>query len=391
MDPTTPETWTAAERRAAFDYRYFTGGSPQYGGYVHYLDFPSNWKAVEVLKQMKAESILELGPARGYVLKQLEQGGIRVKGLEISHHCYLTRATDSLVTWDIIDTPWPVGDKSFDVCFSAGVLDLIPEAHLKAVFREMDRVSRSGLHTTELENGREDPQPTRCHYRPMPWWEGRLKEAGVTTQVVSDSVDVFKGATWITWNSGVVRVNLGSFLHMYHRGWVNVDKLPLEKFAEQLGYKFVRYDLSKPLDAQDNSISAIVAHHLLDQLNPDIAASILNECWRILTPGGALRVSVPDAGKLVTMYRQNKLSYFDELNADLGAAETQGKKLNNLLACGRWMAYDEESMGAMLARAGFTSITRMPFGKSRSKHIQNETVDTLPDLSLYMEASKLTL
>ena len=48
-----------------------------------------------------------------------------------------------------------------------------------------------------------------------------------------------------------------------------------------------------PLDFEDNSIEEIRAHHFLEHIK-DIV-ELMNECWRVLKPGGIMDIVVPYA------------------------------------------------------------------------------------------------
>lgn len=73
------------------------------------------------------------------------------------------------------------------------------------------------------------------------------------------------------------------------RGAINHD-LSLDV---QRPFVTVAHDLNLlPWPWADNSFDCIVARAVLEHLNIDLVAS-LNECWRILRPGGALHLKVP--------------------------------------------------------------------------------------------------
>ncbi len=70
-------------------------------------------------------------------------------------------------------------------------------------------------------------------------------------------------------------------------GAVNHDRI---KHRDEID---VVWDLNVlPWPWQDNSFDMIVARAVLEHLNIDLLAS-LNECWRILRPGGVLHVKLP--------------------------------------------------------------------------------------------------
>src|SRR6266513_2402566 len=75
-------------------------------------------------------------------------------------------------------------------------------------------------------------------------------------------------------------------------GWVNLD-------LAGLGAD-VPWDLRNRLPLSDQSSEAVFHEHLLEHLPLSGALSLLRECWRVLMPGGIVRVGVPDFGRYVS-------------------------------------------------------------------------------------------
>lgn len=91
-------------------------------------------------------------------------------------------------------------------------------------------------------------------------------------------------------------LNLGAGNHIV-KGWINHD---LEKHRREID---VTHDLNiTPWPWKDASFERINASSVFEHLSIDLVAA-LNECWRILKPGGTLRVKVP--------YWQNDNAYAD--------------------------------------------------------------------------------
>ena len=61
-------------------------------------------------------------------------------------------------------------------------------------------------------------------------------------------------------------------------------------------------DVTKPLPFADESFIAVYASHLLEHLHLDDARLLLRECYRVLQPGGAIRLVVPDLQSIVHEY-----------------------------------------------------------------------------------------
>ena len=57
-------------------------------------------------------------------------------------------------------------------------------------------------------------------------------------------------------------------------------------------------DLRQPLPWPDAAADYILLEHVLEHFNSAAGYSILEECWRVLKPGGVLRVCVPDVSRV---------------------------------------------------------------------------------------------
>jgi predicted SAM-dependent methyltransferase len=105
------------------------------------------------------------------------------------------------------------------------------------------------------------------------------------------------------------RLNLGCG-GRFHPGWVNLDLQPQNPSVR-------RHDATTPLPFGDASFDAVYHSHLLEHLPRDRAAPFLRECWRVLRPGGVLRVVVPDLERIARLYLDSLVG------AWLGDAEAQ--------------------------------------------------------------------
>lgn len=376
----------AEDRSELFDAHYFNGGG-KVGGYAYegYWDYPVHWLTFQKLMDLNPESVLEVGAARGYLVKRFEAAGIPAKGLEISNHCHLTRVTDSVIEWDICQTPWPFEDGQFDLCYSIAVMEHIPEKTLPAIIAEMKRVSKRGLHGIDFGENDDGFDKTHCTLRTKEWWDKRLP----AEQVACDKEDLERGslAPAIPSGDGKLKLNVGSFTVMLHNGWLNLDIIDCQQWASAHHYKFLHMDASKPMRLDANTVDLMVSSHMLEHLAWNDGLAFLKEAYRVLKPGGVLRLSVPDAEKIVNYYKENKLQMFDELNVVSKQNPCQSFKMWSLLFEGHKIAYDWNSLHKIGTEAGF-SVKRKNFNEGH-KQIIAETMDFLPDLSVYVEMTKI--
>ena len=149
------------------------------------------------------------------------------------------------------------------------------------------------------------------------------------------------------------------------------------------------HDVRKPLPWSDGAFEAVYASHLLEHLYLSEGRALLRECYRVLRPGGVIRIVVPDLEAAVLDYVERRPhpdtprdpilngTRGDELNARLllhepfpvpGGLVMRTFRLHNAFHQHKWM-YDHESLGAHLTLAGFREVARRGFLESRIPEI----------------------
>ncbi len=81
----------------------------------------------------------------------------------------------------------------------------------------------------------------------------------------------------------------------FHADWVNID------FIDH-GGKVLAYDLRLGIPFSDNSFDVVYHSHVLEHMNKTWGEFFLAECYRVLRPGGLLRVVVPDLENITRTY-----------------------------------------------------------------------------------------
>jgi predicted SAM-dependent methyltransferase len=140
-------------------------------------------------------------------------------------------------------------------------------------------------------------------------------------------------------------------------GWVNVDINPAADLT---------LDVREPLPFADGTFGTIYSEHFLEHLDyPHDIMCLLNECYRILEPGGALSFSVPDGEKVLGYYVTREGGDFAQAQQKWNPTwcNTQMDHVNYCMRQNgehRWY-YDEETMRLLLERVGFVEIQRREF------------------------------
>lgn len=110
----------------------------------------------------------------------------------------------------------------------------------------------------------------------------------------------------------MIKLNLASGQRPF-KNWVNID-------IRDQGYPIdVVADIRKLDMYKDNSVDAIVAHHVLEHIRLDDLLATSREWNRVLKPNGKLYVFVPNARELAKAWLENRIDNFTFLVNMYGA------------------------------------------------------------------------
>jgi predicted SAM-dependent methyltransferase len=119
----------------------------------------------------------------------------------------------------------------------------------------------------------------------------------------------------------------------------------------------IETDLRYPLKCGDNMVDGIYSGHTIEHLYPAEANRLICEMFRILKPGGWLRINCPDIEKYVDFYLGKECDpKFSNFNSGCAAICTVTQDH------GHHSAWDEKQMTDTLRKTGFTSIRKVQFG-----------------------------
>lgn len=89
-------------------------------------------------------------------------------------------------------------------------------------------------------------------------------------------------------------LNLGCGNHL-HPAWINMDVAPMSPGV-------IPCDLSGDIPLPDASCDAVYQSNLIEHLRRRDASKLMKECFRVLKPGGILRVATPDLETICRIY-----------------------------------------------------------------------------------------
>ena len=150
------------------------------------------------------------------------------------------------------------------------------------------------------------------------------------------------------------------------------------------------WDLGRPLPIADASVDGVFTEHCLEHLPREGAARLLVQCRRILRPGRALRIVVPDAELYARLYADWRAG--SDVRLPYAAAGSRESGFTPLMALnrvfrdhGHLYAYDYELLRDMLAAAGFAQVSKARFREGIAAYLLADSPDRAPE-SLYVEA-----
>ena len=122
-------------------------------------------------------------------------------------------------------------------------------------------------------------------------------------------------------------------------------------------------DITKPLPYETASLDAVFSEMCIEHVTPRESWAFLDECYRILKPGGLIRIVIPD------FVRCWKLKDPDWLRVNQGVTQNDGslrQQMKSIIFChghqGLWTA---EVLQAVLEAIGFNQVGICEAGCSR--------------------------
>ncbi len=254
-------------------------------------------------------------------------------------------------------------------------------------------------------------------------------------------------------NRRFYNIGAGDFKHPC---WTNID-FDSEWYNHHSNHNskdILKYDLTslEPIPVADNSAELVYSSHTVEHIPNDAAQNMFNEAYRMLKPGGLIRITTPDIKLVYRAYKDDDRDYLywipwyskayemkrSKINTRMDEASTAqlflslfassasiihsdgaderitdevlhktftDMKLDDALnyclsKCSRetqrkypgnhinW--WHAEKMTEMFKEAGFEKIYRSGYGQSFAPVLRNQKLfdTTHPKISLYMEAIK---
>lgn len=181
------------------------------------------------------------------------------------------------------------------------------------------------------------------------------KIASAYRRLITDSKTVHEYLA----SHSVRKLQLGAGSHD-PAGWLNTDIFPT---GNQ-----VYLDATKRYPFPDGSFQYVFTEHMIQALPWEGGLAMLKECYRVLAPGGKLRVVTPNLAKFVRLLTENPDAETQQFIAAklrvTGWPETPvtGEYIFNRQAhdWGHQFLYDPAALRKSLELAGFKQVTEYP-------------------------------
>jgi predicted SAM-dependent methyltransferase len=161
-----------------------------------------------------------------------------------------------------------------------------------------------------------------------------------------------------------LRINVGSSA-CHIAGWISAD------ISRDPEGRCLRMDATQPWPFGSESAAAITSEHVIEHIDPAAAPAFVAEAFRVLRPGGLLRISTPNLRGIAEAYLAGDPDTLAAHHAHGYAARTHADLLNNYLYLfGHVHVYDAESLRLLLADAGFCDVREAAFGQSEHPELR---------------------
>ena len=84
----------------------------------------------------------------------------------------------------------------------------------------------------------------------------------------------------------------------YHKDWINIDKI-------SYGKDIIQCDLKKGIPFPDSFFNVVYHSNLIEHFSKKDAEYLIQECFRVLIPGGIIRIATPDLEEITNLYLES--------------------------------------------------------------------------------------
>lgn len=172
--------------------------------------------------------------------------------------------------------------------------------------------------------------------------------------------------------------------------WLNADIDPLGDV--------IYLDACTRFPFHDNVFDYVFSEHMIEHVPYAAGRNMLNECYRVMVPGGRVRICTPDLHNFLKLFRSDRSKlendYMEWATREfIQSADSVDPVfvLNNYVRdWGHQFIYDRRTLARALELAGFADVSYHELGESTDPHLRGlEYVDRMPPGFLALESMTL--
>lgn len=180
---------------------------------------------------------------------------------------------------------------------------------------------------------------------------------------------------------GLTYLDIGCGLHV-SSNFVNLDYFWRPEID-------VCWDVTKgTLPFPDNSFDGIFSEHCFEHISLEAFKHVLSECYRMLKPGGDLRIVMPDGELYLDIYQKKKKGIKAEMPYEEGYITAMARINGIFRNHGHQFIYDYQTVEYLLNEIGFSKAKKESYQSGRNAQLYGKDTDWREIESLYVEATK---
>ncbi|MFZ6034778.1 MAG: class I SAM-dependent methyltransferase [Patescibacteria group bacterium] len=169
----------------------------------------------------------------------------------------------------------------------------------------------------------------------------------------------------------------------YYEDWINIDKNEDNKIQRI----DIVWDMNDELPIKDNSVDFIYNEHFIEHLTADQGIRLMKDFYRVLKPGGVLRIATPDLDYIIFRYIffWRRQEWIDKYG--FSWVKSNAELINICFrSWGHQYLYNGKELKRRLYESGFSKLRRESLYKSKLPDLMN--LETRKESDLIIEAIK---
>jgi predicted SAM-dependent methyltransferase len=161
-------------------------------------------------------------------------------------------------------------------------------------------------------------------------------------------------------------------------GWLNTDIKTVRSSNKGRGEDSVFLDATKRFPFKDGTFDYVFCEHLIEHMEYQEGLRMLHECFRVLKPGGRMRISTPNMRFLIELYSPKKTALqkkyvswaMKSFIPKIDIKEDVFVINNFFRAWGHKFIYDFKVLKETMESVGFAGVSPQKVSKSSNRNLR---------------------